>query len=333
MLDTGHLPLNTKVDQQIFSANAAAAGVGWHTWRKPRGVNFVQFFALAGGAGGGGGVAGAVNTAAGGGGGGSSAQANIIFPAWCLPDVLYISVGYGGAGGTGSTTIATVGSAGIATYISIDPSVTANNLLMIVNPGSAGGLAAGATPGTGGAGGTVSTIANASLAGTGWANSFLGQTNNNAGNITLVGSAGTAAVNAAAGTAQTLPVTGLMVTGGTGGGSLSATAAGTGLAGGAITGAGAFPTLIGGIVPGTTTGTGGLGSNGMRPIPNLNYFYGGTGGSSTGGAATAGSSGGRGGAGAFGCGGGGGGGCITGTGSTGGAGGKGGDGIVIATAW
>ena len=115
MLDTGHLPLNTKFDQQIFSANAAANGVGWHSWRKPRGVSFIQFFCLGGGGGGGGGFAGAVGAAAAGGGGGASAQSSIIFPAHLLPDVLYISVGYGGAGSSGT---GVAGGAGIyATHI------------------------------------------------------------------------------------------------------------------------------------------------------------------------------------------------------------------------
>jgi len=168
MLDVFNIPTSSKFDVQIFNANSVTGGVNWHTWRKPRGVNFVQFFALAGGAGGGGGVCGAVSTAAGGGGGGSGAYGNILFSAWAIPDIIYISVGYGGAGGTGSTTVSTIGSAGIATYISIDAAIGANNLLMTAGGGSAGTNASGATAGGAGGAGTGGSIAAANLAALGY---------------------------------------------------------------------------------------------------------------------------------------------------------------------
>lgn len=329
MLDLAHITSNPKADVQIFNANAAALGVGWHTWVKPRGVNFVHFFCLAGGGGGGSGFAGAASAAGGGGGGGSGAQASIVFPSWSIPDVLFISVGYGGNGGT-STTIA--GSAGVDTYISIDPSVTANNLLMICKGGGTVTVAGAGTAAGGGAagiGGVASTIANAPLA-------ALGQIMQTVavGNINIAGQQGvTGAFGVNAVGALTLPVTGLVVTGGGGGAGLGPlNTAGT--AGGSFTVAGTFPAHAGGSggAANNTTG-GGTGANGYQAFRGLTYYYGGAGGGSSGlGAAGAvANTGGTGGSAGFGAGGGGGGGGFTGSG--GGRGGNGGNGIVVATSW
>jgi collagen type III alpha len=320
MLDFSHIPQSTKATRQLFYASSPTAGTNWQTWLKPRGVSFVQFTVLGGGGGGGAGAAPDGNSnSGGGGGGGSGAQCRALFPAWALPDVLYISVGNGGAGGSGGA-----GGAGITSYVTIYPATTVNYILCQANGGSAGGAGGGGTAGALGGGGLVTTISNGNLAGLGvfgWGHA--------ATNISLVGQNGVAGGAAAAGNDLTLPVTGLIVTGGTGGAGIGGSAT-VGRVGGSFTvPAGAvFPPHTGGSA-GTLTGNGGPGSNGFQAIPNLLYFYGGTGGGSGGtDAATSGGNGGRGG---YGCGGGGGGGGFSG--GTRSTGGRGGDGLVIATAW
>lgn len=304
--------------QQIFYASAVTAGTSWQVWNKPRGVDFVQIFALGGGGGGGGGSIGG-NGTLGGGGGASSNQCSLIFPAWALPDILHISVGYGGAGGVGATTGGT-GGTGIASFVSIYPANTVNYLLAAVTGGN------GAVAGAGGVVNAAATvlIGTAPLAGLALMPRLLLATNLALGN--LAGTAGGATI----GTALTLPTTGLVVTGGTGGGGMGTVASSIGSAGGAFTvPAGAvFHPQIGGIAGGAQASSGGPGSNGVKIIPNLNYFYGGTGGASAGGTS---GTGGLGGAGAYGCGGGGGGAAVTG--QVAGNGGRGGDGLVIVTAW
>lgn len=306
--DFGHLPSNTKADIQVFAANSKVANEGWSTWSKPRGVSMVQIFALAGGGGGGNAVAGAASTAAGGGGGATGGQTTVVIPAIHLPDLLYLSIGVGGA--------ATL--SGVSTRVSISPDNTTNNSICLVNNGNAGGNAVGATAGAAGSAGGASALSTGPLSGLGFLTSLAGQ-NGIIGGTTVPGAA------------LSLPTTGLVITGGAGGGGLPA-ANTAGSAGGGITGAGVFPTAAGGA-GGTTAPTAGSdGSAGMRPLGKLLYFYGGTGGGSSGLTVTpTGSNGGNGGNGAIGCGGGGGGGAFTA--STAGVGGRGGDGIVVIVAW
>jgi len=311
MLDVLHLPTSSRANQQIFYAATPTAGTNWQTWLKPRGVSFVHFFVLGGGGGGGAGQGNGATTT-GGGGGGSSAQCSLIFPTADLPDILYISVGAGGTAGATSD-----GGNGVPSYISISTSTTVNYILCQANGGGGGGTATL----LGGAAGTVTTIANAPLAGLGFP--AWGQA---ATNISLVGQdGGQGGTNNTNGFPVTLPTSGLMVTGGTGAGGGIA-----GTTGGALTvPAGAvYPPHPGGIAA-IGAGRGGSGLNGYRAIPNLLLFYGGTGGG--GATSTAGSSGGTGGRGGYGCGGGGGG-AGSASGAAGG-GGAGGDGLVIATAW
>jgi len=331
MLDFNNLPTNQKVDRQVFYANTPSSGTqNWVAWLKPRGVNFIKILCLAGGGGGGGGVANsAVFNFGGGNGGNSSSQSIIIFPAWFLPDVLYVSVGIGGAGGAGGLTPAT-GSSGVNSYVSIYENTTANNLLTYANAG-AGGNTQGNTNSTAS---VAPTSANAYI-------SIMGQAfASTAGNIGLAGQVGFLGGSAADGTNITFPATGLIVTGGAGGGSYAAGGYNSsGGNGGGIAGIGApFPTTIvggaGGYIGNTT---GGDGANGCQIIPNLTYFIGGLGG---GGAGNNGSIspfidiGGKGGKGFYGSGGGGGGGSSTDAyASGGGLGGDGGDGLVIITSW
>lgn len=304
MLDFSHLPTSTKADVQVFNGTAPTSGGGWQTWVKPRGASMLHILCIGAGGNGGNGAVGAASTAAGGGGGGSGVQNALVIPAALLPETLYCSIAQG---------------AGAITYLMIEP-VTANTSSCILRAGAGGngGNAAGATAGAAGAAGTVSAISAQPLAGLGFYTLLAGQ----------AGIVGSATGN---GAALTLPTTGLLITGGTGGGGLPAS--GTGNFGGSFTVAGTFPPHSGGVSAGATTNPAGNGSNGFdRVINGLSYSYGGTGGGTTHAAATgAGLVAGNGGAGGIGCGGGGGGGGFTG--STQGLGGRGGPGQIIITAW
>jgi hypothetical protein len=326
MLDFFDLPTNQKTDQKIYTTSSG----GFQTWQKPRGINLIDIFIL--GAGGGGG-AGAVSAggAFGGGGGASGNQYHCLFPAYCLPDELYVYVGQGGSGGIYSGSVAAT--SGTASYVSIWPAATANFIVGIASFGFFGAAGVTNSSGVGGSASAADTIGAAALAGLGI--SLCAVT---AGNISIAGQAG-----GSAGATPTflLPTTGLRVTGGTAGGiGATSTVAPKDPAALPTTTTGIFPTLPAGASGVNSAGqvNGGNGSNGIA-IRNLNYFYGGTGGG--GGGYQSGGPygfGGKGGDGAYGCGGGGGGGIYSATLTNGvtaqpGNGGKGGDGLVIITCW
>ena len=302
-----NFPSGTFARRFVFGPCATGVGIGWSGFDVPPGVTMLQIFCAGSGGDGGDGVVGAASTAAGGGGGGSAGQTTVIIPAAMLPKKLFISV----AGGTGAT--------GFASQVAIWPENVANYRVAFANGGSAGGNASGATAGAAGPAGGVATAANMPLG-------MAGTTTLLAGQVGIIGG------TTVAGAALTLPITGLLITGGTGGGGLPA-AATAGTNGGAFTVPGIFfPPQIGGIGAAAATTPGGNGSNGVNGFNGLSYFYGGSGGGSSHGTAlTTGLVGGIGGAGGWGCGGGGGGGALTG--STLGTGGRGGDGVVIITAW
>lgn len=321
MLDFSHIPKSGKADIQVFNANSTLTSFTYNTWVKPRGISFVRFFGFGGGGGGGAGAAaGGLALSAGGGGGGSGCQFNIIVPAFFLPDVLYISVGYGGAGG-----VAGAGGAGIGTGIFTTATNIVNTAIMSAPPGNGGGAGSGATAGFASPASGVNTITANYLAGLG----FIGAGIAAPGNTCLSGQGGTVGGTTVQGTNIILPTTGLVITGGAGGGGVNGTS-GTLIAGGGFTTPASpafFPIHNGGVA--TNTAGGRNGSNGFK-LPNLQYYYGGTGGGSY--AAGTGGGGGDGGAGGLGCGGGGGGGSFTGS-TPQSQGGRGGDGLVIATAW
>lgn len=313
MLDLSHLPVNTGAsDVQVFYGSSTAAGNDWITWVKPRGKSMIDILLLGKGGDGGTGVVGANSTAGGGGGGGSGGQTRLTMPLALLPDVLYFSL----AGRSATTTL--------ASYVAISPRLaagagapTVNDTLMIANGGGNGGNASG---GTGGAAGAAGAIATAGTMPLGWAFA-----------LALAGQAGIIGGAAVSGGNLTLPVTGLLVTGGTGGGGLPAAAA-AGTSGGNITGAGQFPTINGGAGSATATAPAAFGTTGFQPIPKLLYLMGGTGGASTHGTATgAGLAQSTGGDGAPGCGGGGMGGALTA--SSAGAVGRGGVALAVVTCW
>lgn len=310
MLDFSHIGNQT---QQTFTG---VGGTDWQTWHKPRGATFVHFFMVGGAGGGGAGFTpGGEGASPGGGGGGSSGRCSQVFPAWAIPDVLYILIGVGGAGG-----VAASGSNGTNGYISIRPGVTGNLVLCQVSGGAGGGTPVNSTTGgSGGSAGTTTVIAGGALAGL----SFPAWGNTTA--TSLAGQAGSAATAAGNGNDITLPVTGLLVTGGTAGGSIRNAPGASRLGGG-------FVVPAGGVFPPQQAGQNSAsGSNGFQPIPKLQYYYGGTGGGSGATDGSTGPTGGNGGAGAYGCGGGGGGGSFTG--GTRSVGGRGGDGLVVVTWW
>lgn len=317
MLDFSHVLATPGLDLQYFVGGSSTTLIQWQTWRKPRGVKFIYLIGVGGGGSGGTGLN-TGTTSGGGAGGGSGAQTMVMIPSFMIPDTLYIQAG---AGGIGPTTSGAQGTAGQPTYVAIEPSttLTANMTLLFANPGAvtsatvptatAGGLAGTAAAAT--------TIATMPLAGRGFYNFLAGQ----------VGSVGGASTTA--GIAQTLPATGLMVTGGTGGGGANN---GTQFAGGAFTavtgslGQDFFPALAGGTAAaGATPAT--IGSNFI--VRNYLMNYGGTGGG--GASVTAGGLAGAGAQGAPGCGGGGGGGGTTTNATL--KGGDGGPGFVLIASW
>ena len=313
MLELNHVMSQGQgLDVQIFTGTTSADLAQWQTWRKPRGAKFHYFFGVGGGSSGGCGINSA-GTSGGGAGGGSGAQTQVIIPTLFVPEVLYIACGNGGIG---PVTTGAVGVAGSNTKIYIEPDTTSNANMCLLH--AWGGLVTGtaATSTVGGVAGSValaSTIVQMPLAARGQFSFLAGQ----------VGTAG--GTNGTAGVAIVLPVTGLMVTGGSGGGGSNA---GTQFAGGQITGMGLggyFPTIPGGIAAAGATpagaGVGGL----IQKWWLMNY--GGTGGG--GASVTGGGIAGVGGPGAPGSGGGGGGGENT-TVTTMARGGDGGPGFVVA---
>lgn len=315
MLDLSFLPQSGNADVQTFMGlgSVATNGEMWHTWIKPRGKSMCHILLVGKGGNGGNGAVGANSTAAGGGGGGSGSMLTMTLPMWAIPDRLYLSLA-----GSGTLTAAT-------SYITTSLKLTAGagapataDTFAIAPGGGNGGNASGATAGAAGAAGAIPTVTNMLL---GWVWS----------DTALAGQAGIIGGVAVAGGALALPTTGLLVTGGTGGGGLPAAAA-VGTAGGAITGAGAFPTSAGGVGGSAATTPAGVGNPGTAPLAGVFMCYGGTGGGSSHGSASgAGLFGGNGAPGAPGCGGGGGGGCLTA--GTAGVGGRGGPAFCIITSW
>ena len=308
MLEVFHTPSNNPF-VTTFVGGSTSAGTGWVTWLKPRGKSMLNIFLVGSGGSGGTGVTGANSVSAGGGGGGSGSQAMLTIPLALLPDVLYLCLP-GQAAASASVS-----------YIAIQPTTTVNSNLLTAKGGTVGGNAAAGTGGAAGAAGVITAIADCPLAAAGNYNFLVGQAG-------IIGGA------AVAGAALTLPVTGLRVTGGTGGGGLPAAAA-TGTNGGSFTVPAApsiFPPHVGGVGSATATAPANWGRNGFNGVAGLFYSYGGTGGASTHGTATGGglvkSNGGDGG---YGSGGGGMGGGLTG--SSGGAIGKGGPAVAILSCW
>jgi hypothetical protein len=293
-----NFPQKVNTEQWFYAqgnAGAPSATKNWQQWNKPQGCQFVSIFCLgAGGGGGNGHSAAAAAARGGGGGGGSGAFVRATFLASMLPSVLWLQVPRGG------------NTAGGRAVVSLGQVTTGESVLLLSGAADAGagGNGTGAAAGTLGAASTVANLLTASLAC--WAIDFLPQ----------VGVAGVAggAHTGAAGASTTVAI---CVSGGAGGGGVTA----TDFAGGAVNGAGAYmaarPTIAGGLA-GSNAGNGGYSFH-----QGLFLHCGGSGGGSSN--TGVGGAGGRGG---YGSGGGGGGG-----GTTGGTGGAGGDGLIIVSTW
>lgn len=310
---------NGTCDVQVFHASTiwgASSAPSFQAWRKRPGAAMVSIFAIGAGGGGGTGAVGVSGsgTGSGGAGGGSGAQVYFVGPACFIPDTLYVSPGIGAPGGQGSS-----GGSGGVTYVNVFPDKNSVNGLVVALNGSGGTNGASGT-GAGGAGPVSSLSSWMSMGGRG---SF----------TPLAGQAGATGVTTTLGNSISVPTTGLMVTGGAGGGGVPAAGV-AGTNGGGITGSGSLQTQAGGLGGTGTTTPPTIGSHGYNALPytQFGFFYGGCGGGSTHGSATgAGLVGANGGDGAIGCGGGGGGGALTG--STAGVGGRGGDGLVVIVQW
>ena len=310
MLDLFHIPSNTD-STKIFYAQGATA---WQTWQKPRNAKFIQIFCLGGGAAGGSGGAN-VNSRGGGGGGGSAGFTRALFPAFLLPDILYIQPGNGGPLNPGPVaTLGSTGASGGISYVSLAPTSSAVNILVQSSGAPAAGGAAISTN-AGNAGGTGAPIWIATSS----SFSSLGIISSSAG---LNGGISANGLTGAVTNVQALGS--ILITGGGGGGAVNNNS----YAGGSILSASVILTTT--VNAGSRSAAIGNGVNGDSGYGSLAPFCG-TGGA--GGSAASGSNiiGGNGGNGWYGCGGGGGGNAAPAATNIGGNGGKGGDGLVIIT--
>lgn len=308
MLDFSHIPKD-RMDIQVFTGTCTTTAEHWVTWTKPRGKSMCSILLVGKGGNGGSGSIGA--TAAGGGGGSSGTQVSLTMPLYVLPDTLYLAL------------IGQTATASLISYISTQPSTVANNVVAIGRGGANGGNASAGTAGTAGGAPTIPQVTEMAFA---W--QFI--------NLALAGQAGAAGGgNAAPGGNVTLPTTGLIVTGGAGGGGSDFGAATAGFAGGSLTvpaQPSAYLAHPGGIGGSSASTPPTRGNAGYQPIKGLLMFYGGTGGGSpynlATGAALIQTNGGNG---ANGCGGGGSSAALTG--STPGVAGLGGSAFAIITCW
>lgn len=304
MLDLFNLPFPGNADIQVFTAHGTASTGVIQSYLVPRGKSTLFIYCLSAGGGGGGGFSGAAGTARGGGGGGASGGfSTLLINANLLPRQLYVYVERGGTGGA-------AGSGGngtnVGSHVTIAPSLaTVTNYVLTSPLANASGAGSASAGGTGGAALAASAITSCPLAGLGLFSSFGGQN----------GTAG-GAHTGLAGTAISLPTTGINVMGGTGGGGTTS----ADFAGGAITAV--SNSYISESRPEAAT-AGSIGGSGGFKLKDLMFNYPGLGGGSSNTGV-----GGDGGNGGFGCGGGGGGG-----GTTGGRGGNGGSGLVVMIAW
>lgn len=288
-----------------FPGWATVTNTQWKPWKVPEGITMLSFTLWSGGGSG----AGGYNTGGnlpGAGGGGGSGLTRVTIRASRLPRWLYLQAGQGGAEVANNT----AGNPGILSYVAIAPDTTASNVIAVSGAAAPGG---GAIAGTGGVAGTIAAIGAMPLAGMGHFDVIAGQ-------------AGTAGVHAAAGTNQAIPVTSVLMMGGTAGGGVNSGIAGHN--GGGITAitnsylSKFMPTVGGALGAGATAGQTGSGGF-LVPWPWFSFPGLGGGGSATG-------QGGNGGSGGPGSGGGGGG--ATG-GATAGRGGRGGQGGIEITGW
>ena len=304
MIDLLHLPEPDERTVWFPGQGESTNTTGWRVWTKPRGVSMVSILAIGSGGGGGGGAGNISGSTAGGGSaGGGAAMAKMMFPAWVLPDRLYVlsvSGGVGGAGGS-SGNAGTAGIAGAASMVSIHPDTTAGNLLATTLNGGVAGLA-GTTTAGGGTTGAPTTPSETSAP--------LGQMA-----ATQLFIQGTTHNTASTGTAASVAIDTQVISRGAPGGGKTTGAGGAG---------GGYSALSNTLLTDISGGTAQTGEDASSGFIKAGYHYGGCGGGGNNLGV-----GGRGGNGvAWGAGGGGGGGGLT-----GGRGGDGGPGLVIIASW
>lgn len=309
MLDIFNLPLpSSGGESQIFNIPSTVTNLQFHTWVQPRGKTMMHILCIGGGGGGGGGFTGiAASARAGGGGGGGSAVSSLVIPLIYVPDTLYVQVG---AGGQGAVSGGGTAGSGILSFVCVHPvNTTVLNVLAVSGAVAAtgGGTGTVTTAGAAGVAGTVAAIASMPLATLGVYNFIVGGVGFIGGTIT------------GAGANATFATTGVLCSGGTGGGGVT----GTAQVGGGYTAV--TDSILSLLAPVQAPISGIAGSGGFNGVSARNPFfsYGGLGGSSSN--ATAGGEGGTGGPGSGGGGGGGG--------TTGGRGGDGDSGLVVITCW
>lgn len=140
MIDLLHLPEPDERTVWFPGQGASTNTTGWRVWAKPRGISMVSILAIGSGGGGGGGASAiSGSTATGAAPGAGAPMAKMLFPAWMLPDKLYVLSLSGGAGGTSGVN----GSSGGASHVTVYPSVTSGNFIISTNSGGRGGFASG----------------------------------------------------------------------------------------------------------------------------------------------------------------------------------------------
>lgn len=194
MLDLFHINSTPRYNEQYFVGSNTSGQYTYPTWQKPRGVNWVYILIVGGG--GSGGTCTAATSSAGGGGGGSGGQASVLIASSRLPETLFLALGPGGLGPSAATTS---GAAGSTSYVMVsdysDVSVSGWGIIAQAS-GGAGGIANSSTAAAGGAASITQGMQRLYITGTALTGHTGGQ-----GNIAVLP-----------------PTTGLMVTGGTGGG-------------------------------------------------------------------------------------------------------------------
>jgi hypothetical protein len=314
---------------QIFTVSGSSNNE-LKVWQKPRGAKLIAMFALGAGSSGGCGVN-TGTTSGGGGGGGSGSQSSLLIPAIFVPDNLLIMIPAGGKQPAALVSGAAQAlPSGGSTFVYLEhPATFFSNydaFLQATNPTASVAAANTTAGGVAGAAAGAASITNMILAGKGFYNLLPGQ-------------AGGSGNTATAGT-LTIPQTGLLAMGGSGGGGASAT---PGPGGNTVLGSASLASYW--TRPGNSTDQqpGGRAASGATPadsgvsgakcfssttnrtITNI-MNLGGTGGG--GASTTAGGNAGAGGGGSYGSGGGGAGGSTT-TNATLARPGDGGDGLVV----
>jgi hypothetical protein len=143
MLDLLHLPEPDERTVWFPGQGVSTNTTGWRVWTKPRGVSMVSIIAIGSGGGGGGGASAASgSTATGVTSGQGAPMSKMLWPAWALPDKLYVLSVSGGAGGGAGIN----GTDGGASLVAIYPDTTTGNLIITTVNGGRGGLANNSAP-------------------------------------------------------------------------------------------------------------------------------------------------------------------------------------------